>query len=295
MDIHEEIIIPLKIERSELEEEIAKKKKNPGNMPFIDTFRGWVRYRKECGDNISAFGKELPELEKMETLAILEKKLKQAESNLAEAHFHLLPKAEKMFIKAKRLGCDVKDIEKRRLPKLRKDVTAIARLENMFSEAEKYPGLSGSIQLMEEAIENARHCGYNVSDYEERRLPEIKKKQAMYLVELNYQCLANFSSTMYPITDYADWRKEVDELEQLIEKAKDLKNDVSKFSPPLISELRKKISMNEVEKAFRKQKSGLKEDSCLPQNIAILINQAKEEGNDVTQARQELEKIMKQK
>jgi len=283
-----ETITPLKIETSELEEEIAKKKKDPGNMPFIDTFRGWVRYLKERGDDISAFEKELPELEKMEALAILKQKLERTESNLAEAYFYLLPKVEELFIKAEKLGCDVDDIGKHRLPKLRKDA-AIARLKHMFSEAEKYPGLSGPIDWMEEAIENAGHYGHNVSDYKKRRLPKIKKRQAMYLVELNYRCLDNFGSTMYPIVDYADWREEVRELEQLIEKAKCLKNDVSKFSPSLVSELRKKISMNEVKKAFYKQKIG-REDSCLPQDIATLIDQAEEEGNDVAQARKDLKK-----
>jgi hypothetical protein len=289
---HKRYYKPLKISSAELVIEIAKKKQDPGNDPFIDTFHSWVAYCRENGDDVSEFEEELLELEKLETMAILEQKIRWAEEDLSQAHICWMPEIEELFNKALKMGCDVDDLDRRRLPELRK-AEALPGLEAQFLKAENYIGTSGPISWLKEAIENARLYGYDVSDYENRRLPEIKKAQAIYSVELKISCLNSFGSTLNPITDYSDWKKEIIDLEQSIVEAEDFGHDMTDCRNVQIPALRKKISMNEVRKALWKQRFYPEKAAYLPQNIARLIDDAEKEGNDVTSARESLREIMR--
>lgn len=276
---------PLEITIPDLIKEFEKKRNNPRGYPFMDTFRSWILYCEDNGEDVSAFEEDLPELEKAQTLAIIEEKIGWAEENPAEAHICLMSEIKELM---KRTEVPEK-IYSRWLELCEKE--AIAGLEARFRDAENHFILSAPIGWLAEAIENARSWGYDVSDYEDRRLPAIEKNRALGRVKMLFYYFEDYASTMKPITEHEDWMKEIIELECFIDEAEELGCDISKYRDGL-PELRRKISMNEVKKIFWKQKIYPEKSSCLPQNISLLINQAEREGNNVADARKTLKGIM---
>ncbi len=88
---------PLEITIPDLIKEFEKKRNNPRGYPFMDTFRSWILYCEDNGEDVSAFEEDLPELEKAQTLAIIEEKIGWAEENPAEAHICLMSEIKELM------------------------------------------------------------------------------------------------------------------------------------------------------------------------------------------------------